>query len=893
MLGKKLAHYDIIEMLGKGGMGEVYRANDTKLGRDVAIKILPSELSGDPERAARFEREARTLASLQHANIASIYGYELDGETRFLAMELADGEDLSQRLARGPIPVDDVVDYGIQFAAGLDAAHAINVIHRDIKPANIKIATDGTLKILDFGLARAYSGDASTQSNPEHSPTITSAMTQAGVILGTAAYMSPEQARGKAMDHRTDVWGFGVVMFEMLSGHRLFDGETVSDTLAGVLRADIPWDRLPDDTPPALHKLLERCLERDPTRRLQAIGEARIFLENIKAGDTGEVPIQALAEPTRGFGRERIVWIALVAALALGLMATQLRSPTTPTTLVTQSTFAPPVGWDFSVGAPFAVAPDGRRIAFVAIARPENEDADAGERHIFIKDLAEADPVRLVEVDGEAYPFWSPDGRWVAFYDNGKLNKIEARGGPVIPLCDAQDGRGGTWNDAGTIIFQPDWSEHLEKVSSGGGQPGAVTQLNKKEFDVAHRWPQFLPDGRRFLFYKVNTTNTVNSELSGIYLGSLDSDEIKFLLRSESRGVYSDGNIVYRFGSTLMARPFDVDREEFTGDPLPIANNVTGGAVSWGGAHFGVVDTGVLVYMRGAIASRSILQWRDRQGTKLESLGEPDNFFEPSLSHDGTRVVVNVGHDVGDLWIYDVKRGTRTRFTYDAADDRSPLWSPNDDRIAFDSPRNGPGELWTKSASGQGQATLLHTFNSQIVPSQWTWDGRYILVSVLSLGENGWDLWVYDFETNEARALIASQFNDMSAQLSPNGKWLTYVSDEAGAAGVYVQSFPEGASRWMISSGASWEPIWRPDGKEICFLGGSGNQLVSVPVTTDGEFTFGEPTKLMDVPIKNGQRVGYSYSSDGLRFLMNELPPADANQVGARLIQNWQVILER
>jgi Tol biopolymer transport system component len=872
-------------------MGEVYRAHDSKLGRDVAIKVLPTEMSGDPERLARFDREARTLATLQHTNIASIYGFETAEDVRFLVMELVDGEDLSELLQRGAIPVEEVVDLAVQLAEGLVAAHTVGVIHRDLKPANIKISSDGKLKILDFGLARAYIGDQGFESSPEHSPTITAAMTHVGVILGSAAYMSPEQARGKHVDHRADIWAFGVVLFEMLTGLRLFEGETVSDTLAGVLRADVPWDQLPKNTPPTLRRLLERCLERDPSRRLQAIGEARIALEDLKAGRSDESAPQTTAKGDSRFGRERLVWIVTVAALMTAVAAMAFLRNAAPKQHLVQSTLLPPQGWDFAPASPFAVSPDGSQIAYVAIARPENEAAATGSNSIWIRDLGLPEPRQLAGADGDAYPFWSPDGRWLGFFADGKLNKIEARGGPVVPLCEATDGRGGTWNDAGIIIFQRAWSEALMKVPAGGGTPEPVTTLNKDRFDVAHRWPRFLPDGQHFLFYVVSTTNPITSEHSGIYIGSLDSNESRLLLKSESRALYARGHLLYRAGSTLMAHPFDASNQRFTGDPTPVATDIPGGGISWGGAQFGTSEADVLVHMRGAGATRTLLNWRDRSGKVLSAVGDPAGYWEPCLSQDGTRVAVSVGQDVGDIWIYDLGRDMRTRFTFDPADDRTPLWSPDDSQLVFSSTRNAEGQIYVRPTSGQGDAKLLFTANEQIELTDWSSDGRLILFNRLNPSDGGSDIWTLDMHTSEAMPLLSGQWFE-DANLSPDGKWLAFTSDESGTYEVYVQSFPAAAGRWMVSSDAgpspASRPAWRGDGRELYYL--RGGAVVAVPVTGDATFSFGRPRTLFSVSVTSAS-ADYAVSEDGQRFLTNELPPADPSKIGARLIQNWTAAL--
>lgn len=891
MIGKRLGHYDITDSLGKGGMGEVYRARDLTLGRDVAIKVLPRDMSENPERLARFEREARTLATLQHSNIASIYGFETADNVRFLVMELVDGEDMNQRLQRGSLAVDEVHDLAIQMAEGLAAAHAVGIIHRDLKPANIKVSPVGQLKILDFGLARTSMDEHGTGSDLQHSPTLTR-MTEAGVILGTAAYMSPEQARGKRADHRADIWAYGVVLFEMLTGQRLFEGETASDTLAGVLRADVPWDRLPDDTPPTIRRLLERCLERDPSRRLQAIAEARISLEDLKAGRVEPALKPAVNGASRP-GRERLLWIFAVVALVAVIAAFVILRSRGPTLRLVQATLLPPEGWDFAPASPFAVSPDGSQIVYVAIARPDNESTPAGSNSIWIRDLASPEPRRLTSTDGDAYPFWSQDGRWLGFFANGKLNKIEARGGPVIPLCDATTGRGGSWNADGIILFQRAWSEGLMKVPAAGGTPEPVTALNKDHFDIAHRWPHILPDGKHFLFYVVSTANPAASEFTGIYVGSLVSNEVRQLLKSDSRALYARKHLLYRAGSTLMAHPFDVSRQRLTGEPIPLATDVPGGTISWGGAQFGTSESGVLVHMRGAQATSTLLQWRDREGKVVKILSDPAGYWEPRLSHDGTRIATTVGQDVGDIWIYDLESEMRTRFTFDPADDRTPLWSPDDSQLAFVSSRSSEGEIYVRPISGQGDARLLYSAGEQIELTDWSNDGHLLFFNRVNPGEGGSDIWTLDVEKGEAKRLLSgSWFED--AHLSPDGKWLAFASDESGNSEIYVQSFPAAGGRWTISGdatpGRASLPSWRSDSRELFYLRGA--EIIAVPVTGDAGFSFGTPKVLFGVSVTSAS-AEYSVSKDGQLILTNELPPADQSRIGARLILNWTSALTR
>ncbi len=892
MIPKNLAHYDILAPLGKGGMGEVYRARDTKLGREVAIKVLPQEMSGDPERLARFDREARTLATLQHSNIASIYGFETQDKVRFLVMELVEGEDLSERLSRGPIPLDEAVDLAIQLAEGLAAAHAVGVIHRDLKPANIKISSDGKLKILDFGLARAYADDFGSDSDLANSPTLT-AMTQAGVILGTAAYMSPEQARGKRADHRADIWAFGVVLFEMLSGERLFEGETVSDTLAGVLRAEIPWDQLPKNTQPSLRGLLKRCLERDASRRLQAIAEARIALEDLKAGRSDESADQIAAGKSSGFRRERLLWIIAVLALVAVVGVTSMHRTQGTSQPLVQSTLLPPVGWDFAPGSPFAVSPDESRVAFVAVALPNNDTVASGTNSIWIRDLTLPKPHELAGTMGAQYPFWSPDGRWLGFFANGKLNKIEARGGPVVPLCDATDsGRGGAWNNQGVIIFQKAWNEALMRVPSSGGTPEPLTTLSKDRFEVAHRWPQFLPDGTHFLYYIVCTTNLRKSTTSGVALGSLDSKDSRYLMNSESRALYAHGNLLYRAGRTLMARPFDLSSLDFVGDPMPVATDIPGGGISWGGAQFGVSQT-LLVHMRGVGAAQTVLRWRNREGKVLRTLGKPSSYADFSLSRDDARLALAVGQDACDIWILGQEKGMQTRFTFDPADDRCPLWSPDGSQVSFISSRKAVAEIYLRPTSGQGEASLVYTDSTQIWLTDWSNDGRLIFFNRLD-AETGGEIWALDLRSKKAKPVLSGEDSYEGARLSPDGKWLAYSCNKTGNLEVYVQSFPDAKGQWMISTdggpGAGILPTWRSDGQEVFYL--RSGSLLSVPISNKGAFSFGKPQNLFTLSL-TGVDASFAVSKDGQQILTNELPPADKSLVGATLIQNWPAVLVR
>ena len=897
--GQDLLHYHLGEKLGEGGMGVVWKATDTSLGREVAIKILPADFAGDTDRLARFDREARLLATLNHPNIAGIYGIhkapacEDRPETHFLAMELVSGEDLSQRLINGPLAMDQALRTAREIATGLEAAHENGVIHRDLKPANVKLTEDGQAKVLDFGLAKAADVAAAASGDPSLSPTLTSAGTQAGMILGTASYMSPEQAAGQPIDRRCDVWSFGVLLYELLTGRRLFDGETVSHTLAAVLRAEVDLVDLPEQTPAGVVHLIRRCLERDPKRRLRDIGEARVLLEDLQSGRIDEYRRGDDAPTTPAADKGRFAWMALAIVSLTALVAVAVWPRTVQQRPLVQSTLMPPPGWDYSPGSPFAVSHDGRQIAFVALPRPENEDAEAGSIGIWVRDLATTEARRLASVDSEAYPFWSPDGRWIGFFGNGKLNKIGATGGPVIPICDATDGRGGTWNETGTIVYQQAWSGGLMKVPAGGGAPEPVTTLDKDRFEIAHRWPHFLPDGRHFLFFVVSTTNPTTSEHSGVYVGSLDSDETRVVLKTESRALYARGHLVFRAGSTLMAQPFDVSDLVVTGDPSPVATDITGGAISWGGAQFGVSQADVLVHLRGMQATNSVLSWRDREGNLLGTVGEPGGLWEPALSHDGRRLAFGVGTDSTDIWIYDLERDSRTRFTFDPADDRQPLWSPDDGRLAFSSSRKSAGEIWVRPTTGKGDAEIVFTSQATVTLTDWSRDGRLIFFDADQAGDDGKDVWIFDMKTSEATPYLAGRFNQFSASLSPDGMWLAFVSDETGNSEVFVERFPEADGRWTVSNdgGASgaYRAIWSDDGRELFYQ--RGNTVMAVPVMPGADFSFGSPKSLFSVNVKSGFGEAMVVTDGGQRLLINELPPTDPSKAGARLIQNWSAAL--
>jgi Tol biopolymer transport system component/predicted Ser/Thr protein kinase len=858
MIGETIAHYRITAKIGEGGMGEVYRATDTKLHREVAIKVLPQSFAQDSARMARFSREAQVLASLNHPNIAQIYGVE----HRALVMELVEGEAL-----KGPLTLDTTLDYAKQIAEALGAAHEKGIVHRDLKPANIKVTPQGVVKVLDFGLAKA----AEEQSGiPENSPTLTISPTRAGLILGTAAYMSPEQARGKPVDKRADIWAFGVVLYEMLAGQRLFKGDTISDTLAAVLKEEPDFEQVPI----RVRRLLRNCLKKDRRQRLQAIGDWQLLVDEDYTG---------LAQPmARG---TKLPWVvaAVVFALTAAAFAFIYFRQLTPQKAVLRYTIASPENTTNLHS--FALSPDGHYVAISAVVN--------AKRQLWMRplDALEAQPIPGTE--DATYPFWSPDSRYIGFFAQGKLKKIAASGGPAQALCDAPDGRGGSWNRADVIVFSPLPADgEIQRVSGSGG---AVTTVIRKK--GASYFPSFLPDGHHFLYAGFG----LSVEENGIYVASLDGKENRRILSDVSRVVIASGRLLFIRDNTVMAQALDTTSGWPVGEASLVAQGVSfGTVVSY--APLTVSDTGILLYQSGGNISANQMAWYDRSGKLLGSVGTPGRIFAPAISPDAKWIVFNRASTMSsnDISLRDLTRGTEQRLTTDVSLNYSAVWSPKGDRIAYQSNRaGGVFNLYQRKASATGQDELLLATGNNKAPTQWSRDGRFLIFS--ERHRTGFDIWLLPMEDRVERkpaSFLRSEFNKLYAQLSPDGHWMAYTSDESGRREVYVRPFPAGEGQWPISIAGGEQPRWRGDGKELFFVG-ADRKMMAVRVKTSAKTKAFEP--LVPEPLFEAHLAGspgdlefqYDVTADGKQFLLDTIAGGQSSAPLLNMVVNWDAGLKK
>lgn len=887
--GTILGHYEITAPLGKGGMGEVYRATDQKLKREVALKVLPPSLANTPDRLARFQREAEVLASLNHPNIAQIFGIEEADGIRAIAMELVEGETLADIIKRGPIPVDTAIAYCKQIAGALEYAHDKTkpVIHRDLKPANVQVTPEGIVKVLDFGLAKALADEpAAPSADPGNSPTLTMGPTVVGMILGTASYMSPEQAKGKPLDRRTDIWSFGAMLFEMVTATRPFVGEEIGDILAAVINQEPKYDAVPARLRPAI----ERCLRKEPRKRWYSMEDVRFALEE-------PAPVESPLFDGHGsvkHARFGVGWIAAAAVFALiaaGVSFLHFRE-TPPVEHALRYTVAPPENG--SVHS-FAISPDGTLMVMAAAVN--------GKRQLWLRPLDALQWQPMPSTDDARYPFWSPDSRNIAFFADGKLRRIAAAGGPSQPICDATDGRGGSWNRDDIIVFGPTGgtATPIQRVPAAGGVSVAVTKPG-----VRNLYPTFLPDGQRFLY----ATTGMTEEQNGIYLASLDSKDTRRILPDASGFAFAtptssnrNGQILFLREDNLMAQPFDPSRLEISGDVFPVAERIF---LSNGNnyAPVTVSSNSLLLYWSGASGGDggSQMVWYDRTGKSPEPVG-PSSSVAPAISPDGKTIafskaaVSRGGANPRDIWLRDLERGNERRLTTDISNNIAPFWSKTGDRLVFRSNRGTPNDLYVRASSGSGQDELSLSTPNPKSPTQWSADGRFIVysegdpktksdISVLPMDQAG----------QKPTPFLHSVFNEWHGQLSPDSHWMAYTSDVSGAREVYVQPFPVPDNEIRISLAGGEQPRWRADGKELYYLAADG-KMTAVPITLPAgakpTLKAGAPVALFDAHSSAVNQVYFNYdvTPDGKRFLVStsggtQATTASTPPLTVRL--NWQ-----
>jgi serine/threonine-protein kinase len=858
-------HYRIVEKIGEGGMGVVWKAVDTSLNREVAIKIVPEMLAVSGERLARFDREAKLLASLNHANIAGVYGLHESEGVRFLAMELVEGRDLQQRLSRGTMSRDETLRVALQIAQAFEAAHESGVVHRDLKPANVKLTDDGKVKVLDFGLAKALSPDPSGPgASPSMSPTLTSAGTVAGMILGTASYMSPEQAKGKEVDRRADIWSFGVVLFEMLAGRRLFEGETISETLAAVIMKEVDWGALPADTPSPIRRLLERCLQRDPRSRLRDIGDARIAIEEALAA-----PEQVdVAEPTAS---RRPTWLSIlpwgVAAAALVTLGwtwwfsgkDRTPSPVMRFTMV----IAQDQPLDNTPIPALAISPDGTRIAYVGTRD--------GQDMLFLRHTHQQEAVPLNGTEDADNPFFSPDGEWIGFEAGGKLKKISVLGGPPTTLCDAERLRGASWGTDGTIVFTPNRSGGMMRVSEAGGDPEWLTLPDVEDSlgSPSDRWPELLPGSHAVIFTSTeNNSEYSNAEIAAL---SLTDKSRKTLVKGGTFGRFAPpGFLIYARENTLFASRFDPKRLEVTGPAVPVLEGVSG-ASNYGSKQMDFSDNGTLLYLLGsADYAMENLVWLDRDGTEEPAASHEHDYGRARVSPSGEHValeIMSAGEDQADIWILELERDTMTRLTFHELWDVDPIWSPDGEWIVFGSARDGDAfNLYRKRANGTGEVERLTTSERRQVPTSWSADGR-VLAFTETGGESGPDLMFYRPGADpEVEVFLATPFNEWNPQISPDGLWVAYGSDESGGPEIYVRPTSGDGGQVKVSTDGGPFAIWNPEGDGLVYRSTAG-KLMNVSYTVqDGVFRPRPPRELFDYPAPP-YSWQFDFSPDGQRIL--------------------------
>jgi len=905
--GQQLLHYRLTEQIGQGGMGVVWKATDTTLDREVAIKLLPQAFAADAERLARFQREARLLASLNHPNIAAVYGlHEADtaeGRVRFIAMELVAGEDLAERIQRGPLPVAEALELASRIAEGLSAAHEAGVIHRDLKPANVKQTPDGKIKVLDFGLAKAFEPVATSggSADPMNSPTMTSAGTLAGVILGTAAYMSPEQARGRPIDRRTDIWSFGALLYEMLTGRTPFPGEVVSDIIAKIIEREPDWDRLPEPLHPGVRRLLERCLAKDADRRLRDAGDVRLELDDLKEDPRGELRARSIAgaapppaaDPTRPW-LSALPWALVVALLGWALAVTLLQPGAEPDRRV-QFEINPPKGYQF---VEFATAPDGSAVAFIASSR------DA-RRSLWVRRLDSTEQQQMPDTEGAWFPFWSPDARSIAFFSRGKLRAIDVASGTLQTIADAPNGRGGTWGYDGTILFTPEGADVLYAVPSSGGTPEPVTTFGEGE--NSHRFPHFVGDTRRFTY----SAHDNQASMAGVlrrYLASLDSDEVHRLDDGMSETYAPPGYALFVREETLFAQPLDAEEGRLTGSPYPLARGIDDTFPRTGRASFSVSNNGVLMTLaRRRLTSRIDAFGRD--GQRLGTVAPGGDYEQMRLSHDRRLLLFNrTSATESSVWRMDLERGSTSRLHVVQGPELNITWSGDDRSVVYGAENfierlavGGGDPERLLDGDAQAQSASLNAFASPEASP----DGRFVAFSSWD-PVSDFDLWLLPLDGDRTPVRLSDATGSQAGPaISPDSRYIAYESSESGRYEVFLRSAVEVApgqysnETWLVSNAGGSGPVWSRDGRELYYVAADyGIMAVSTKRNAKGELELGRPVRLFDGPlsIEDDAEIFFRQPTliavDGERFLF-QVPDEEVRDRTIEVVLGWEGLLGR
>ena len=878
--GRRLGPYEILSAIGAGGMGEVYRARDTRLDRIVAMKVLPTHLADRSELRDRFEREAKTIASLNHPHICVLYDIGHQEGTDYLVMEYLEGETLAQRLVKGSLPLAQVLQYAIEISDALDKAHRKGVTHRDLKPGNIMLTKSGT-KLLDFGLAKLKQEVAPANVPLSELPTVNEQLTAQGTIVGTLQYMAPEQLEGKEVDGRTDIFAFGAVVYEMAAGKKAFAGTSQASVIGAILKDDPPpISSLQPMTPPALDRVVKRCLAKEPEKRWQTASDLCEELKWIaEAGSQITLAPAVAAKGIRTLGRRELILgvsaLLVVAAIA-GIAFWNLKP--SPSRLVSRVAITLPPGQQLAgldSGPAVALSPDGTHLAYVA------RQGDTQQLYLRAMDSLESKPIS--GTDGAVNPFFSPDGQWLGFFASGKLKKVSVSGGSALTLGDARNPRGASWGAHGIIAFAPTAASILQQVSDAGGTPQPLTRLEKG--DNSHRWPEFLNGGKAVLF--AAGTSAANWSNAQVVIQSVGTGERRNLIQAGMYPRYApSGHILYAQGGSLIAVPFDPQRLAITGAAVPVVEGVLQSTGN-GAAQYSFSSTGSLIYVPGGVQATQLrLVWISRNGAE-QSLTAPARAYQiPRLSPDGRRVAVDIQEQEMQVWLYDLSREALARLTFEGNSNQPPAWTPDGKRIAFGSNKEGPASLFWQLADGSGGLERLATSEYTQFPQSWSPDGQLLTFTELN-PTTGWDIWVLRMADRKAQPFLRTPFNEESPRFSPDGRWLAYISDESGRFEVYVQPYPGPGGRWQISTEGGAEPEWNPNGRELFYR--TENKMMVVDIGTHSSFSAGKPRILFSEPYLPTPIIpaNYDVSPDGQRFLMLKPSEQETAPTQINVVLNW------